>query len=62
MCFGPKNPKNHQWSTIDVKLPPNLSVLPGIILSGMLIFSSFVSAITNAMNQLRNLNSCLAQG
>lgn len=28
-----------------------------IILSGMLIFSSFVSAITNAMNQLRNLNS-----
>ncbi len=32
----------------------------GIILSGMLIFSSFVSAITNAMNQLRNLNSPLA--
>ncbi|CAJ1421955.1 unnamed protein product [Effrenium voratum] len=28
-----------------------------MILSGMLIFSSFVSAITNAMNQLRNLNS-----
>ena len=31
-----------------------------MILSGMLIFSSFVSAITNAMNQLRNLNSNLA--
>jgi len=28
-----------------------------IILSGLLIFSSFVSAITNAMNRLRNLNS-----
>mmetsp|Transcript_33791 Transcript_33791/g.78509 ORF Transcript_33791/g.78509 Transcript_33791/m.78509 type:complete len:869 (+) Transcript_33791:48-2654(+) len=28
-----------------------------MILCGMLIFSSFVSAITSAMNQLRNLNS-----
>jgi len=28
-----------------------------MILSGLLIFSSFVSAITNAMNRLRNLNS-----
>ena len=31
-----------------------------MILCGMLIFSSFVSAITSAMNQLRNLNSHLA--
>ena len=30
-----------------------------MILCGMLIFSSFVSAITSAMNQLRNLNSHL---
>ena len=28
-----------------------------VIMSAMVIFSTFISAITNAMNQLRNLNS-----
>lgn len=32
-----------------------------VIMSAMVIFSTFISAITNAMNQLRNLNSNLAQ-
>ncbi|CAE7618391.1 Kcnh5 [Symbiodinium pilosum] len=54
------------WS-ITQFTPASMEVVPAneyerfftvcMILSGMLIFSSFVSAITNAMNQLRNLNS-----
>ena len=31
-----------------------------VIISAMVIFSTFISAITNAMNQLRNLNSLAA--
>ena len=31
-----------------------------VIMSAMVIFSTFISAITNAMNQLRNLNSHLS--
>ena len=32
-----------------------------VIMSAMVIFSTFISAITNAMNQLRNLNSSPAE-
>ena len=32
-----------------------------VIMSAMVIFSTFISAITNAMNQLRNLNRALTK-